>query len=369
MKKIASIILAVLVLLSISIPVMAKDFVLSPENPESYNVTVYGVKGAKDGTETTVLKGKTISVSADTANGTFTGWNIDGKYEIVKGNSKTETITIKPLSDIVIKANFKKQEEKPSTDKNYDITCYNVDGVKKGGHITVKAGETAEITFEKTDNAFREWWIVGDYDFVSGNMKSDKIVLKPTSDLIVGAVYVPLLDGEYDTDDNGKYDIKVVSGEGIDGGENSGKWENNNSHISWYDSKNRLTVKAKSSMGKFNSWSIYVITYNKQNKKVYSEAKENVHYKLVINDKKLEKELGKDFTLEQYIKKTGTSLETLLKQKQITIIPYGDLVICGNYNGKTTSPKTNDSSILLVAIISVFCLAGIAVTTKKVLSK
>ena len=52
----------------------------------------------------------------------------------------------------------------------------------------------------------------------------------------------------------------------------------------------------------------------------------------------------------------------------LTIVPLGDVVICGNYNGKTTSPKTGDYSVYF-ALIALLSLAGVAVASKKVFSK
>lgn len=104
-----------------------------------------------------------------------------------------------------------------------------------------------------------------------------------------------------------------------------------------------VEVTVDTTKGTFDDWKIY--------KKDGTVAKEGVDYTIV----------GK------------------LTDTKITVTPKGDLIICGNYNGKITdpltgkestsdSPQTGDFSVLYLSIIALAALsfAGVA---KKQLSK
>lgn len=148
MKKLLALVLAVLVVCAVPAMAFAAD---SPGGKKIYNVTVQ--KASIDGTDktqTTVDDGGNITVKVDASVGTFNNWKIykvstttadagvaaeaavltvgdltaatkyveavEGTdYTIVSGSLKSTTVTVKPLTDIVICANYNNMLTDPQT--------------------------------------------------------------------------------------------------------------------------------------------------------------------------------------------------------------------------------------------------------------
>lgn len=253
--------------------------------------------------------------------------------------------------------------DSPSGDvtTTYDVKCYGVKGVSDGTVANVKKGETFTLVADDTKGEFTGWSITGKYSVVSGSLTEKTVVIKPESDVFAAANFKgsanPADILSRDTNHNGKYDIKVVGGNGVTRpGTKGGVWTKNAASITYDEEKNEFDIEAFDDKGTFDNWSIYLITYDKDGKKQYVEATEGLHYDLIVNDPNI---------TDEQIK---ANLLTLLREKKITIAPYADIVICGNYNGKVTSPKTFDYSVYFV-VLALFSVAGLAFAGKKILSK
>ena len=116
MKRIISVALALVMIFALAATFAAKD---SPSGDEYYLITVTyepsdGSLGTAKGDKDKVKVGSegddsTVTLTAEKKNnGEFTGWTIDGKYEIVSGSLTSETLVIRPLSDIKAVAKFTK---------------------------------------------------------------------------------------------------------------------------------------------------------------------------------------------------------------------------------------------------------------------
>lgn len=111
MKKIIAAALVIVMMMSLSAVAFAADSFISPSGDDFYNVTVK-VKDDKGGTASssavTVKKGDTVEIKAKPDSGnTFGGWTFTGEFEWVSGDANSETIVVRPLSDIVFIAEFK----------------------------------------------------------------------------------------------------------------------------------------------------------------------------------------------------------------------------------------------------------------------
>lgn len=144
---------------------------------------------------------------------------------------------------------------------------------------------------------------------------------------------------------------------------------------------NKVTINADPDKGTFDNWSIYIITTDSEGNRKYKDATISYDYELIINDPNI---------TEADIE---AKINEFLKKKNLTVLPKSDIIICGNYNGKFTSPldgkqyntkeeifkltppadkndspKTGDNASLLF-LFALLSFAGLTVCTKKVLSK
>ena len=111
MKKIIAAALVIVMMMRLSAVAFAADSFISPSGDDFYNVTVK-VKDDKGGTASssavTVKKGDTVEIKAKPDSGnTFGGWTFTGEFEWVSGDANSETIVVRPLSNIVFIAEFK----------------------------------------------------------------------------------------------------------------------------------------------------------------------------------------------------------------------------------------------------------------------
>ena len=110
MKKFLSLLLAAIVLTAVlSVSVSAADYKRPADR--DYNIITIIVDGDKGGTATsdpvTVPKGETSKITAKPDPGyEFSGWVIEGEYEIVEGDLNSAVIVIRPLTDVTVRAKF-----------------------------------------------------------------------------------------------------------------------------------------------------------------------------------------------------------------------------------------------------------------------
>ena len=134
MKKFLSIALAIVMIFALSAVAFAEEATeyKSPVPQDEFKIDVSwfpgdGSLGDAVADQYTVVKNTdgTVTITANPkANGEFTKWEIDGKYEVVSGDLTTPVITVRPASDLKIVAYFKapggtepttvKPTEKPS---------------------------------------------------------------------------------------------------------------------------------------------------------------------------------------------------------------------------------------------------------------
>lgn len=246
--------------------------------------------------------------------------------------------------------------DSPSADVYYTVTYYGVKGIPDGSTASVKKDSDITIGAKTGSDPFIRWNISGTYSPVNGSETDVAMTLKVKSDLVIHGIYKSTVT-DTDSNQNGGYDVRIISGLTENpSGDNSAEWIGGHAFITYDTVKNELTAVADPGKGTFNSWSIYVVTYTPDGKKVYNAAVAGKHYKIVVNGQPLSEA------------EMNAKLEDLLASGRITIIPLADLVICGNYNGKITSPKTFDYTPYFV-MLAILSLAGVAFCGKKVFSK
>ncbi|MBO4468374.1 MAG: hypothetical protein J5766_03645 [Clostridia bacterium] len=265
-------------------------------------------------------------------------------------------VMILAISFCLVIPAFAESVDSPSADVYYTVTYYGVNGIADGSTASVKKDSNVTINAKSGSDPFIRWNIAGTYAPVNGSETDIAMTLKVQSDLVITGVYKSTVT-DTDSNQNGGYDVTIVSGltENPDG-DNSAQWIGGHAFVTYDSKRNELTATADPSKGTFNSWSIYVVTYTPDGKKVYNAAVAGKHFKIVVN--------GNPLTEAEM----NSRLEELLASNRITIIPLADIVICGNYNGKITSPKTFDYTPYFM-ILALLALAGVAFSTKKALSK
>ena len=117
MKKIFAIVLAVVLVMSLSVSVFAAGS--SPEGVSYYKVHIIDGNGAKTQTEK-VPVGEEITLKADPDKGDFDEWKIfkadgsiavEGKdYEVVSGSLTKSPLVIIPMANLIITANYDGEE-------------------------------------------------------------------------------------------------------------------------------------------------------------------------------------------------------------------------------------------------------------------
>ncbi len=250
-----------------------------------------------------------------------------------------------------------KSPEEPDV-KSYNVTVFNG---KTTNTSQVKSNETVIAVANETEGAFQKWEITGTYDIVEGSLTSKTLKVTPKSDLTINAVLdkTDVVSNPKEIEVNvdgkivkvvvngnkftGKSKVTVVKGKGTDGKNTTASvsWNNNQANVIYNEEKNQVTVEPLTDKGEFNSWTIYVASTDANGKRVYEVASSVHDYVLVNTD-----------------------------GNKLTIVPLSpDLIICANYNGVTTSPKTGDNLVIFAIFLAVLSLAGISLSTKKILSK
>ena len=131
MKKVLSVLMAVLMLSVIFAAAVSAEDNPSPE-PTKYYVVEVTVNG--NGTATpdpgSVPSGDTAKlVAKPDAGSEFTGWTIEGEYEIVEGDLNSLVLVIRPLGDVKVVANFKDTGTGKDDGKKSPTTGYNTQAV------------------------------------------------------------------------------------------------------------------------------------------------------------------------------------------------------------------------------------------------
>ena len=108
MKKLfavfASILLLVAACAALAVPAFAAD---SPSGELVYKVDVVSFGTGSQAAGNYVVSGDTIKLSAGkNSQYAFTGWVIEGKYEIVSGSLTSTELVIRPLSDVKIEESY-----------------------------------------------------------------------------------------------------------------------------------------------------------------------------------------------------------------------------------------------------------------------
>lgn len=105
MKKILAVVFVVAILATfLTIPTFAAK---SAEGELVYKVEVNSFSSGTSSKGNYVVEGDTIRLTiADDSDYTFTGWVIEGKYEIVSGDLNSKELVIRPLSDIEVEESY-----------------------------------------------------------------------------------------------------------------------------------------------------------------------------------------------------------------------------------------------------------------------
>ena len=140
MKKVFAMILAVVLVMSLSVTAFAADN--SPEGVSHYQV--YAINGNGAATETeSIAVGESIELTVDETKGTFNKWIIyqangkdlavEGVDYTIEGSLTDETVKITPLANIIITGNY--------NDVTTEFTVNN------GEPESPKTGDTAVVAF------------------------------------------------------------------------------------------------------------------------------------------------------------------------------------------------------------------------------
>lgn len=103
MKRIISLVLAMLVLAVAAIPVFAAD---SPEEKQEYTINVVSSDNSRGTVTKTLNADGTVTLTASPITHEFSEWVITGEYELASGKLTDKTIVVKLLSDASAAANF-----------------------------------------------------------------------------------------------------------------------------------------------------------------------------------------------------------------------------------------------------------------------
>ena len=124
MKRFASIVLALVMVLALTVSVAAKG---SPTGKDYYSITTSaipsdgslgGASSDKNKVDTSIVKTDDglVILTATEKNGKFDHWEITGDYEIVEGSLSSLVLKIRPLSDVKAVAVFKDSGSKSTPD-------------------------------------------------------------------------------------------------------------------------------------------------------------------------------------------------------------------------------------------------------------
>ena len=153
MKKVLSLVLVAMMLLTVFAVVATADDFKSVDSRDYYKVEAK-IDNPEGGTvianPTTPKKGETSTITAKIADGyTFTGWTFVGDFDWVSGDANSTTIVIRPKGDVIFTAGVKKTSggKTPSKDDGpkSPATGYNTEAVivAMAAVLTVSAAAVA----------------------------------------------------------------------------------------------------------------------------------------------------------------------------------------------------------------------------------
>lgn len=103
MKKFLAVLFSVVILATfMAVPAFAA---VSPEGEVVHTVEL------PSGDTVEVADGDTITLEKEDNGYEFTGWVIEGEYEIVSGDLTSDNLVIRPLSDLVVEATYDSGDE------------------------------------------------------------------------------------------------------------------------------------------------------------------------------------------------------------------------------------------------------------------
>ena len=190
MKRFVSIVLALMMVVALTVTVASAE--ISPIPDDYYKIEV-GSVGKGSATESTdrikIGSDGTVTFTAFEEGGFFTKWAVDGKYAVVSGDEYSDTFVIRPSSDIKAIAYF-------SEEKDYLNVYATADpedlGDASADPARVKKNSDGTVTLTaspKNGGVFNFWDIVGDYEIVSGDLKSAVLVIRPLTDIYAVAKF------------------------------------------------------------------------------------------------------------------------------------------------------------------------------------
>ena len=119
MRKLFAVLMSLCLVISFCVCAFATEAwsIQSPTDQPVYSVEFISYDTDKPNSSVyTVPVGDTIEIAApDSKDSDFTGFTIEGEYEIVSGGLNNSPIVIRPLSDIIIIANYSNMETTASS--------------------------------------------------------------------------------------------------------------------------------------------------------------------------------------------------------------------------------------------------------------
>ena len=410
MKKVLAVILCVCIALTLSVSALAEA---SPESSVSGTkaIVIKDGKTVASDTYTAVSGDDDVTFKADEKTyGKFNKWTIfvvgeDGEYteaeegvdyEIVKGDLESTEITLKPIggSAITVAGNYNDKETDPSKGSGGESTVVikNGTGTTKDGKeisgenpVKVDSDDTVTVKADKEKGTFTGWTIYVtdengelveaeegiDYIIVDGSLEDETLTVKPINAITIEGNYE---EGEEEEEEGTGASVMVRK---ADATNEAGDALPENKY---FDASvgDKITVEANDKYGKFDSWSIYVIS---------DVADLSANGAAITGTAKI---LNLAATQKAAAAKSGTDYKVVdgsLTSESLTVEILKDekIVICGNYDGKITdplsgeatvdsgkkdsnSPGTNDISVMY-AVFALLAAGAIVFGVKKQLSK
>ena len=151
MKKVLSVLMAVLMLSAVFAAAVSAEDNPSPEPTHYHTITVIvNGNGTATADPSSVEDGDTTKlVAKPDAGSDFIGWTIEGDYEIVEGSLTSTVLVIRPKSDITATANFKPTDTKKDTDQNSPKTGYNTQAVIAAMAVVLTVSAAVVVVFGK----------------------------------------------------------------------------------------------------------------------------------------------------------------------------------------------------------------------------
>ncbi len=189
MKRLVSIALVVMMVLAMTVSVSA----LSSPGPKDYYKIEVGSEGKGHATKSIdkieIGTDGTVTFNAFEDGGFFTKWVIDGKYDVVSGDEYADQFVIMPKSDILAIAHFSEEKDYLNVYAKAVPEEYG-DATADPGRIKKNTDGTSTLTaVEENGGVFQEWVITGEYDIVSGDLKSKVLVIRPYTDVYATAYF------------------------------------------------------------------------------------------------------------------------------------------------------------------------------------